>query len=56
VGGQNYQLFFRLIASVFAMTLLHTATDIAVLVCTNQFKQEVIEGNQRVREAFLTWV
>jgi hypothetical protein len=35
VGDSNYKLFFRLIVAVFVMTLLHTATDIAVLVFVN---------------------
>ncbi len=35
VGSENYSYFFKLICSVFALTLFHNASDIAVLVFTH---------------------
>jgi predicted amidophosphoribosyltransferase len=32
VGQQNYMTFFRLIICVFAMTLMHNITNLAVLI------------------------
>jgi palmitoyltransferase ZDHHC1/11 len=52
VGQTNYQSFFRLICSVFVLTLLHNAVDIAVLCKQNE--DSLVQQNIEVRAIKVT--
>lgn len=49
IGAANYQFFFRLIVAVLLMTIVHTGTDIAVLVYVNSGDKRFISDNIKVR-------
>jgi hypothetical protein len=48
IGKANYKYFFRLIVLVFLLSILHNATNGAVLFFIDQDKEEIGEQNDSV--------
>lgn len=45
IGESNYRYFFKLICSVFIMTLLHNCVDAAVLSYNNSGNEDTLHAN-----------